>query len=484
MEPLKGKITSELFRRPSISDILEQVSGTRKDLYRHLRTPDLVIMGIGTMIGVGIFVITGIAAGQYAGPAIIISFLIAALTCLMAAFSYAEFASIVPITGSAYTYGYVSLGEIIAWIIGWDLILEYLVDAATVSIGWSEYALTLLSDTGYSVPAHLSHSVFVSGGLINLPAVIIILLLTGVIWYGVKETARLAWAVVGIKLVIIAFFLIIAIPTIDTAHFHPFMPFGWGGVMSGAAIIFFAFIGFDALTTTSEEVINPQKTLPRAILVTLILVTVLYLVVATTLVGMVPYQELGKTAAPLILALTETGNGWAAPIISAGAIAGITSVILVYLYGQSRILYAMSCDGLIPAFFSQVDSKHHSPEKSLLISGVAGAILAGFLPIEILAEMTNIGTLAAYCVVSASVIILRKTQKDLVRPFRCPFVPWIPLLGIILCGYLIISLSFGTWLRFVVWLGIGLLIYWVYGRKHSLLRRRDESGRDSDLLGG
>lgn len=457
----------DLWRTKSVQAALnEETSG----LHRALSGLDLTLLGIGAVIGAGIFVLTGVAAATRAGPGLTLSFMVAGTACLLAALVYAELASTVPLAGSAYTYSYLTMGELAAWIIGWDLILEYSVASAAVAIGWSGYLNRLLEGIGLSLPAMLRLAPH-EGGLINLPAFAIILVMSWVLAIGVQQSSRVNNLVVGMKLVIIAIFIITALPHVDTANWHPYLPFGWKGVMAGAGLIFFAYIGFDAVSTAAEEARNPQRDLPRGIIGSLVICTLIYIVVAAILTGAVPYREL-NVSDPVAFALTRMGERMAAGLISVGAIAGLTSVLLVLMYGQSRVFFAMSRDGLLPPVFSHVHPQYRTPMRVIMVTGSLIALIAGFLPIEAVAELVNVGTLAAFILVSIGVIILRRTQPDLRRPFRAPLVPLTPILAIIACSYLIASLNAVTLWRFVIWMALGFILYFGYARRHSLLARQ------------
>jgi basic amino acid/polyamine antiporter, APA family len=377
------------------------------------------------------------------------------------------------VAGSAYTYSYAALGEIFAWIIGWDLILEYSVAISAVAIGWSGYFNNLLKVIGINLPAALSASFLTTpGGFIDLPAVIIICLISYLLIRGIKESAWVNNVIVVIKLIVIVLFILLAFPHVNTANWHPFMPFGFKGVVAGAAIVFFAYIGFDAVSTAAEEVKNPQRDLPIGITVSLIVSTVLYIAVAAALTGVVKYTELSNQSAPVAYALTRIGQNWAAGLLSLGAIAGITSVLLVMMLGQTRIFFAMSRDGLLPKVFGEVSSKTKTPVKSTMLTLIITGVTAAFLPINIVAELTNIGTLAAFIIVSIGIIVLRVKRPEVERPFRCPGVPVIPILAVALCIYLIASLDPLTWIRFFVWLFIGIIVYVVYSKNHSTLNKK------------
>jgi APA family basic amino acid/polyamine antiporter len=434
-------------------------------LKRCLNAVDLTLFGIGAIIGAGIFVITGVAAATQAGPAIILSYIMAGIACAFTALSYAELASSVGGCGSAYGYAYAALGELIAWIIGWDLILEYSISVSTVAIGWSGYVNNVLTAAGYMLPSALTKGPL-QGGIINLPATIIILLLSSLLAVGVKESARFNTIMVFAKLFAILIFIIAIVPHFNLEHWHPFMPFGWEGVMRGAALIFFAYIGFDAVSTAAEETISPQRNLPIGIILSLIICTVIYVIVAGLLTAAAPYSTL-NVASPIANVLLTLGHRFEAGVVAVGAIAGLTTVMLVMYYGLTRVFLAMSRDNLLPKFFSTLNPRTHTPVRIILISGILMSLISGLLPLEDVAELVNIGTLAAFVIVCAGVIVLRRTQPLLPRPFRVSFSPWIPLLGIFFCLYLMVSLPLVTWARFITWMLIGLLIYFFYSRKQS-----------------
>ncbi|WP_295433627.1 amino acid permease [uncultured Thiodictyon sp.] len=436
-------------------------------LRRVLGPVDLTLLGVGAIIGAGIFVLTGVAAATYAGPAIVLSYVVAGFACAFAALAYAELAAAIGGCGSAYGYSYAGLGELVAWIIGWDLILEYSVAVSAVAIGWSAYMNNALQAMGLALPAELLKGPL-EGGLINLPAAAIVLILGLLLTLGVRQSARFNAAMVLIKLLAIGVFIAIAVSHVNPANWSPFMPFGWSGVMGGAALIFFAYVGFDAVSTAAEEARNPQRDLPIGILVSLAVCTLIYILVAGLLTGVVPYATLnvGSPVADVVLRL---GYPWGAGLVAAGAIAGLTTVMLVLYYGLTRVFLAIARDGLLPPLFARVNPRTQTPVRVIAASGLLMAAIAGLTPIGDVAELVNIGTLAAFFLVSVGVLVLRYTHPDLPRPFRTPFSPLIPLLGAASCLYLMASLPLVTWLRFGVWLALGLLIYFTYSRHHSAL---------------
>ncbi len=436
-------------------------------LRRCLTAFDLTLLGIGAIIGAGIFVLTGIAAATKAGPAIVLSFVVSGFACAFSALAYAELASSIGGCGSAYGYAYAGLGELVAWIIGWDLILEYGVAVAVVAIGWSGYFNNALTAVGLHMPAVLLTAP-ADGGIINLPAALIVLVLSALLAVGVRQSARFNAVMVLVKVVAIATFVAVAVFNVQPANWHPFMPFGWKGVMGGAALIFFAYIGFDAVSTAAEEAVNPPRDLPIGILVSLAVCTVIYMAVAGLLTGIVPYGTL-NVPSPVAESMLRLGYRWASAVVAAGAIAGLTTVMLVLYYGLTRIFLSMSRDGLLPPVFSAINARTRTPLRVIVVSGLLIASIAGFTPIGDVAELVNIGTLSAFVLVCCGVIVLRRTKPDLKRPFRTPWSPVIPLLGIAFCLYLMASLPLITWLRFVIWLAIGMIIYFGYSRSHSVL---------------
>jgi APA family basic amino acid/polyamine antiporter len=461
----------DLFRKKSIEQLLLH-SQEEGGLRRCLSALDLTALGIGAIIGTGIFVLTGIAAAEYAGPALVLSFVLSGIVCAFAALVYAEFASMIPVAGSAYTYSYVSLGELFAWIIGWDLMLEYALACCAVAIGWSGYFVKLLQGFGIYLPSWATLSAG-SGMQINIPALVIVLLITWLISSGIKESARFNNVIVTIKLITVMVFILVAVFFVKPANWQPFMPYGWNGVFQGAAIVFFAYIGFDSVSTAAEEVRNPQKNLPRGIIASLVICTILYIVVAALLTGIVSYTVL-NVSAPVAYALQLINQNWAAGIVSFGALCGITTVLLVLLFGQTRIFYSMSRDGLLPNIFCYIHPKYKTPYKSTWVTGIVVALAAAFTPIDLVAEMVNIGTLAAFAFVSIAVIVLRRLKPDMPRAFRCPGVPVIPGLAALFSFFLMLKLPLITWMRFGVWLIIGMIVYFSYSYRHSHVRKNQD----------
>ena len=458
----------------SKKDINLVIRDNDTQLSKCLNSFDLTMLGIGAIIGTGIFVLTGTGALK-AGPGLMFAFIIAALACLFAALCYAEFASMVPIAGSAYTYTYTTIGEIFAFIIGWDLALEYMLGVSTVSVGWSGYFRSFIEGFGITIPSQLTAApgVITSDkvtGVFNLPAFLIVLIITFLIAMGIKETKRVNNIMVLIKIVVVMLFICVAILYVKPANLSPVMPFGFSGVFAAAATVFFAFIGFDAVSSSTEETINPAKTMPRGIILSLLICTVLYVIVSLIMTGVVPFKLFGQYEDhPVSAVLKYSGQNWISGIIDIGAILGMTTVMLVMLYGQTRVTYAMSKDGLMPKFFSKVNGKTDTPFIATWLFGMVSALLGGFVSIDALSEMVNIGTLSAFILVAISIIVLRKTAPHIPRKFKCPAVPIIPIFAIIFCLFLILNLDPITWLRFLVWLIIGFVVYFVYSRKHAIL---------------
>ena len=507
-------MTNKLFVTKPIQELLDDAADTKHGFRKTLTATNLTTLGIGAIIGAGIFVLTGQAAAQYAGPAIVLSFIISGLACAFAGLCYAEFASMIPISGSAYTYAYTTMGEFLAWIIGWDLILEYLFAASTVSVGWSGYVVSFLKDFGIHIPVQFTSAtgtrlielpdtgwtqitneilrLLASKGIdpsslahttaiVNLPAMFIIAAITLLLVIGIKESANFNNVMVITKVGVIILFVVIGFYFVKSVNWHPFIPkntgewghFGWSGILRGAGVIFFAYIGFDAVSTAAQEAKNPQKHMPVGILGSLGVSTVLYILVAIVLTGIVAYPLL-LVSDPVAVGVNAMGEKlfWLRPIVKIAAIAGLSSVILVMLLGQPRIFYTMSKDGLLPPIFSKVHPKFKTPYLSTILTGSVALILAGILPISILGELVSIGTLLAFTIVCVAVIFLRKSKPDIPRPFKTPFVPLIPLLGAGFCLLQMFSLPWDTWLRLIIWMAIGFIIYFTYGVRKSKLRNR------------
>ena len=467
-------------------------------LKRVLGVWQLVMLGVGAIIGTGIFVLTGQAAAANAGPAIVISMILAGLTSVLAAFCYSEFASTVPVAGSAYTYAYATLGEFVAWVIGWDLILEYALGAATVAVGWSGILVTLLGQLGLSFPAPLSAApgtlVPVAGGdpvtaVLNVPAILITALVTALLIAGVSEAASVNSAIVITKIAVLLIVIAAGAMFIDAANWRPFIPpntgtfgeYGWSGVLRGAGVIFFAYIGFDAVSTSAQEARNPQRDMPRGILGSLVICTVLFVLVSGVMVGLVPYKTMLNQAAPLVLTIEaaadqSVGTPWQGTmavvkvLVTIGGLAALSSVMVVMMLAQPRIFLSMSKDGLLPAWAGRVHPRFHTPHISTLVTGVVVALAAGLTPIGTLGSLVSIGTLMAFVIVSFGIIVLRRTRPDLPRPFRMPWVPLLPLLSAAVSLTLMLGLPRATWERLVIWMILGVVVYFVYGRKHSRLR--------------
>jgi APA family basic amino acid/polyamine antiporter len=468
----------QAFRTKSIEQILSDYDAQPHKLKRTLTAFDLTALGIGAIIGTGIFVLVGTAAvgdgaRPGAGPGLVLSFILSGAACLLAALCYAEFASMIPVAGSAYTYSYATLGEFFAWVTGWSLVLEYGIACTAVSIGWSGYLVSLLERMGLHLPAPLTNAPY-EGGLVNLPAVLIVLALTALLVIGIKESARVTGVIVVIKIAVVLFFLAVGAFAVDTANWSPFMPNGFAGVGAAAAIIFFAYIGFDAVSTTAEEACNPQRDVPIGIIASLGICTLLYVAVAAVLTGIIPYSQI-HVKAPVAEALNAVGYRWGSALVAVGAVAGITSVLIVMLLGQIRVFYAMSRDGLLSPWLSAVHPRYGTPHRATLVTGIVVAALAGFVPIGVAAEVTNIGTLFAFTLVCGAVLVLRYTKPDQRRPFRAPFVPAVPVLGMLACLALIWLLPDITKVGFAVWAGIGLVLYFAYGFRHSKLAHRQAS---------
>ncbi|MBE7149597.1 amino acid permease [Bacillus mycoides] len=449
-----------------------------RQLDRTLTALDLTFLGIGAVIGTGIFVLTGIVAAKHSGPGIMLSFLIAAFTCACVAFCYAEFASSIPVSGSVYTYAYMTVGEVVAFIVGWCLMLEYLLAVAAVAVGWSGYLQSLLQGFNIHLPAIIASAPGTGkGGLIDLPAVCILLLITGLLSFGIRESARINNIMVLIKLAVIIAFIVAGAKYVKPENWTPFIPFGYDGIITGAATVFFAFLGFDAIATAAEETKKPQRDLPIGIIGSLLICTVLYMIVSFVLTGMVPYTQL-DVSDPVAFALHFVGEDTIAGLLAVGAMTGMTTVLLVVMYGQVRVSYAMSRDGLLPKALSRVNKKVKIPLLNTWITGVFAALLAGLLDLHLLANLVNIGTLTAFTFVCFAVLILRKTHPDLKRGFRTPLVPALPVVAILCCLYLMTNLSKTTWISFSFWLIVGLCVYFFYSRKHSHLATKNDEKKE------
>jgi basic amino acid/polyamine antiporter, APA family len=472
-----------LFATKPMDAFLKDAVDAEHGLKRSLRAVDLVMLGVGAIVGVGIFVLTGQAAASYAGPGILLSFVFAGVACGCAALCYSEMAAMIPIAGSAYTFTYATLGEFLAWIVGWDLVLEYSLASATVSAGWSGYVMSFLKDFGIYIPARVSSAPYVydinqgwvaTGAVVNLPAALIVALVTILLIVGIRESANVNTAVVFVKIGVIVTFVLAGVAFIHRANWHPFIPpnsgqfghYGWSGVLRGAAVVFVAYIGFDAVSTAAQETRNPQRDMPVGIIGSLVICTLLYILVAGVLTGIVPYTKL-NVPDPIAVGIDATKIFWLRPVIKIGAIAGLTSVILVMMLGQSRVFWAMAGDGLLPPWFSQLHQRFRTPYVTTALTGVVVGIAGGLLPIDVLAEMVSIGTLLAFVLVCGGAWVMRHTRPEIVRPFKTPWVPIVPIMGMASCLYLMLGLPWATWLRLVVWMLIGLIVYFAYGRQHS-----------------
>ena len=460
-----------LLRTKSVEQLQAEI-GQPGQFRRVLGLWQLTAIGLGGLIGAGIFVLTGVVAATQAGPAVSLSFVIAGIASAAAALCYAEFAGMIPVAGSAYTYGYAVLGELVAWIIGWDLLLEYALVVAVVSIGWSGYLQALLGQFGLTLPSWaMGASGTGPGHVLDLPAMLGSLAVAGLLTLRIEWGARFNTAMVIIKIAAVVLVIAAGLPYVRTANWHPFMPYGFSGVGEGAAVVFFAVFGYDTLTTAAEESRDPQHQLPRAVLLSLAISLVLYIAMSLVLTGIVRYDTLNSPA-PVAAAFTAIGLPFVTLIVSAAAVAGIISVMLAFMLGCSRIWFAMSCDGLLPAWFAQVHPRFRTPHRPTLIAGGLTALVAGFFPIKEVAELVNIGTLSAFAIICLSVIVLRRTRPNLRRTFRTPFVPWIPLAGVGFSLWLLSKLPTLSWERFAVWMMLGLLFYFSYGRWHSILAKK------------
>lgn len=469
----------QIFQKKPLTQLLKE--GSEKKLNRTLGALDLTLLGVGAIVGTGIFVLTGVVAAKHSGPAVILSFALAALACAFAAFCYAEFASSVPVSGSVYTYTYATMGEVFAFLIGWDLMLEYLLATSAVANGWSAYFQSLLNGFGIHIPTILASAPGAGkGGIIDLPAVLIILIMTILLSRGVRESARVNNIMVFIKLAVVLLFIFAGFKYVKPENWTPFMPFGFNGVMVGAATVFFAFIGFDAVSTAAEEVKRPQRDLPIGIIASLLICTVLYIAVSLVLTGIVPFGQLDRSD-PVAFALQFIGQDGLAGVISVGAITGITTVMLVMMYGQVRVSYAMSRDGLLPKRFSKVHPTFKTPFLNTWITGIVAALISGLVDLSVLAHLVNIGTLSAFVLVAIAVIVMRKTHPDLPRAFKAPLVPFLPALAVIFCLYLMLQLPAITWECFGIWLAIGVIVYFLYSKKHSALNKEKDDKKTVNL---
>lgn len=480
-------MSANLFARKSV-DVLQAELESGPQMKKVLGPMGLIALGIGGIIGAGIFVLTGQAAAQYAGPSIAISFVISAIACALAGLCYAEFAASIPVSGSAYTYSYASLGEFLAWFIGWDLMLEYLFGAAAVAVGWSGYVTSFLKDMGIHIPHilssapidHTAEGWVLTGSVLNLPAILIVLLCSVFLIKGIQESSSLNNLVVVIKLAVLVLLIGFGAAYINQANWQPFIPantghfgeYGWSGILRGAAVVFFAYIGFDAVSTAAQEAKNPQRDMPIGIIGSLIISTIIYVIVALVITGIVPYKQL-NVPDPIAVAINATGNAlmWLRPIIKIGAIAGLSSVILVSLLGQTRVFFSMSRDGLLPPAFSKLHPRFQTPHVATYVTGGMTLLVSGLFPISLLGELVSIGTLLAFAIVCASIIILRKTQPDMPRPFKTPWVPLIPILGVLTSLGQMVFLPLDTWLRLLIWMAIGMAVYFGYGIKHSKVQQ-------------
>lgn len=487
---------ASLLAKKPLNTILSEAQETGEhSLKRALGVLNLVTLGIGAIIGAGIFVITGQAAAQFAGPAIILSFVMAGTACALAGLCYSEFASMIPIAGSAYTYSYATLGELIAWIIGWDLILEYAFGAATVAVGWSGHLRAFLHDLGFNMGAMPTSHLTLFGHAVQLKydyiGFLIIAFITAILVIGIKESANFTTIIVFLKVAVVCVFIALATAFLASHnwqpnHWHPFIPantgergqFGWSGILRGAGVVFFAYIGFDAVSTAAQEARNPKRDMPIGILLSLVICTVLYIAVSGLLTHIVPYSQL-NVPDPVVVGMRATGHPWATILVEVGALLGLATVMLVMLLGQSRVFYSMSHDGLLWPWASKIHPRFRTPYLTSIVVGFFVAILATLVPLSVLDEMTSVGTLLAFVLVSAGVWVMRRSHPDVPRPFKTPMVPLIPILSILASSILIVSLSYWTQLRLVAWLIVGLIIYFTYGRKHSKVQRMGKSVRES-----
>ncbi|KFF06512.1 amino acid permease [Flavobacterium reichenbachii] len=481
-----------IWKTKPLSVLLGEASESEKGLKRTLSSRSLVALGVGAIIGAGLFSLTGIAAADHAGPAVTISFILAAVGCAFAGLCYAEFASMIPVAGSAYTYSYATMGEFMAWIIGWDLVLEYALGAATVGVSWSRYLLELLAKFNIHLPPDLicspwetltlSNGTVIEGGIINLPAIFIVSLLSLLLIKGTKESATINNILVVVKVAVVIIFIVLGWKFIDPTNYVPYIPentgvfgkFGWSGIAAGAGTVFFAFIGFDAVSTAAQEAKNPQKGMPIGILGSLVICTLLYVLFSHVMTGLVPYYKFAGDAKPAATAFAVTGYDFLQTGLIIAILAGYTSVMLVMLMGQSRVFYTMSKDGLLPSFFSEIHSKFRTPWKTNLFFLVFVSLFAGLVPVSDLGHMVSIGTLLAFVLVCIGVMVMRKKMPDVPRAFKTPWVPFVPVAGIVICLALMYSLPNESWARLVIWMALGILIYFVYGKKNSKLNNPEK----------
>ena len=493
-----------VFRTKSVEQSIADTDEPDHSLRKSLGALDLIVFGVGVIIGAGIFVLTGTVAASNSGPAIALSFVIAGVACALAALCYAEFASTVPVAGSAYTFSYATFGELVAWIIGWDLALEFTIGSAALATGFSGYLQKLLAGTPFEVPTALASA---EDGLVNFPAVVISLLVMLVLILGIKLSSRINQVVVAIKLVVVAAVIVVGAAHVQVSNYSPFIPpskpaeessggwaslplittllglepavYGIAGVIAGAAVVFFAFIGFDVVATTAEEARNPQKDVPIGILGSLAIVTFLYMAVSLVITGMQSYTEIDPNdAAPVATAFESVGIDWMGTLVSVGACIGLTVVVMILMLGQTRVAFAMSRDGLLPSSLSKVHPKYGTPARMTAITGVAVAVISGFVGLETLAHLVSIGTLFAFVLVSVGVLVLRRTRPDLPRSFRTPAAPLVALLSVVMCVYLMLNLTGETWVRFLIWMVIGFVVYFGYSRRHSRLGERQAAGAE------
>lgn len=462
-------ILSNLFRKKNINDLLNKNGDAQ--LKQTLSAFDLILLGVGAIVGTGIFILPGTVAATHSGPAIIFSFVIAAIVCALAGMCYSEFSSAVPVAGSAYTYGYIVFGEVIAWIVGWALVLEYGLAAASVATGWSAYLVSLLEGFNITIPTAFSGPFNPAGGTyVNLPAIIIVLSIAFLLSRGIQESAKINKVMVFVKVGVILLFVVVGAFYVKPENWQPFMPFGFEGILAGAALVFFAFLGFDAVSSAAEEVVNPQRNLPIGIIGSLVVCSLLYITVSLILTGIAPYTEL-NVSNPVSFVLQIAGQDWIAGIISLGAVMGMMTVVLVMLYGGSRLLFALGRDGLLPKAMCKVNPKNNTPVFNTWVFALLVAFCAGFIPLETLAELVNMGTLIAFTIVSIGVIFLRRNKDIPTGGFKVPFFPVLPILSFIACIFLISQLSVQTWIACGIWFIIGLVLYFIYGKKHSTLNQ-------------